>query len=72
MLVKELHKNAQKNNRSFSKALIESSEDLAARLDYFDLIELIQSMAYVIHDHKLDEALIKELKEYTKLLREKD
>lgn len=70
MLVKELYKNAQKNNRNFSKALIESSEDLAARLDYFDLIELIQSLAYVIHEHDLDEALIQELKDYTKLLRD--
>ena len=70
MLVKELYKQAQKNNRKFSKALIESSEDLAARLDYFDLIELIQSLAYVIHEHDLDEALIQELKDYTKLLRD--
>ena len=70
MIIKELYQDTQKNNRSFSKALIESSEDLAARLDYFDLIELIQSMAYVIHEHNLDEALISELKEYTKLLRD--
>lgn len=70
MAIKELYQHAQKHNKSFSKALIESSEDLAARLDYFDLIELLQSLAYVIHDHKLDEALIKELKEYTKLLKE--
>lgn len=68
MAIKELYQYAQKHNKRFSKALIESSEDLAARLDYFDLIELIHSMAYVIHDHKLDEALIKELKDYTKLL----
>lgn len=70
MLVKELYKNAQKHNVSFSKALIESSEDLAAHLDYFELIELLQSMAYVIHENDLDEALIKELKKYTKLLRD--
>lgn len=69
-MIKELYKNAQKNNRNFSKALIESSEDLVSRLDYFDLIELIQSMAYVIHEHDLDEALIQELKDYTKLLRD--
>ena len=69
-MIKELYKDTQKHNRNLSKALIESSEDLAARLDYFDLIELIQSMAYVIHEHNLDEALIKELKEYTKLLRD--
>ena len=69
-MIKELYKDTQKHNRNFSKALIESPEDLAARLDYFDLIELIQSMAYVIHEHNLDEALIKELKEYTKLLRD--
>ena len=70
MIIKKLYKDTQKNNSSFSKALIESSEDLAAHLDYFDLIELIQSLAYVIHEHNLDEALINELKEYTKLLRD--
>ena len=69
-MIKELYKQAQKDNRHFSKALIESSEDLAAGLDYFDLIELLQSMAYVIHENDLDEALINELEEYTKLLRD--
>lgn len=69
-MIKDLYKDAQKHNRNFSKALIESSEDLAARLDYFDLIELIQSLAYIIHEHDLDEALIQELKDYTKLLRD--
>lgn len=70
MTIKELYKRTQKHNVSLSKALIENAEDLAACLDYFDLVDLIQAMAYVIHDQKLDGELMTELEDYTELLRD--